>query len=86
MGLLAEVLGDEKAGTVECRLAIVVDRAHDELGPIEIVDRATRPFGADLQVLHRPCVVVGGDQIVEDDPVGDLTGELHHLHAGGPDV
>src|SRR5579864_3832596 len=37
-------------------------------------------------MLQCSFVVGRGDQVVEDDAVCDLAGELHHLHAGGPDV
>ncbi len=40
------------------------------------------PPGASIAwaVVRRP------DQVVEDDAVADLAGQLHHLHAGGADV
>ena len=37
-------------------------------------------------MLHGPVVVGGRDQVVEHGAVGDLAGQLHHLHAGGADV
>ena len=43
VGLLAEVLGDEQAGVVEGAVAVVVQRAHHELGPVDVVERAAGP-------------------------------------------
>ena len=38
------------------------------------------------EVLECRTVVRRRHQVVEDDAVGDLTGQLHHLHPGGADV
>jgi hypothetical protein len=50
---------------------------------------STRPagaLGARGEVLDRLLVVGRRDEVVQHDPVGDLAGELHHLHAGRADV
>jgi hypothetical protein len=60
--------------------------AHDELGAVDLVDRATGLGGAALERRDRVVVVGGRDEVVEHRTVGDLAGELHHLHAGGADV
>ena len=85
-GCWPEVLGDEQAGSVEGGLAIGIQRAHDELGPVDVVQAAARPRRTPLEMVQGAGVVVGGDEVVEDDAVGDLAGQLHHLHAGGTDV
>ena len=36
--LLAQVLRDEEASAVEGRLAVMIHGAHDELGPIDVVE------------------------------------------------
>ena len=43
VGLLAEVLGDEQAGGVERRCPVLVERAHDELGAVEVGRPSARP-------------------------------------------
>ena len=72
MGLLAQILGDEQTGAVEGGLAVVVDRANHELGPIDVVDGAADLVGPDGQMLQGLPVVVGRHQVVEHHPVGDL--------------
>ena len=81
MRLLAEVLRDHQPGAVEGRLPVAVDAAHDELRAVDVVDRAAGPRRAALQRLERLGVVGRVDEVVEHDAVGDLAGQLHHLHA-----
>jgi len=59
----------------------MIDGAHDELGTIDVVERASRLRSTDLQVLDRLTVVLGRDEIVQNRSVGDLAGQLHHLHS-----
>ena len=36
--------------------------------------------------VNGPADVVGGDHVVQDHSVADLTGQLQHLRSGGPQV
>ena len=84
--LLAEVLGDHHAGRVESLGTAVSHRTNNQLRSVEVVDTAAGPGRADLEVVHGLAVVLRRDQVVEYHPVGNLAGQLHHLHAGGSDV
>jgi hypothetical protein len=45
-----------------------------------------RTLRAGRERRHRGLVVLGTDEVVEQDAVADLARHLHHLHAGGADV
>ena len=60
--------------------------AHHQLRAVDVVNAAPSFVGAAAESLHCLGVVLRRDQIVEHDSIGDLAGELHHLHARGTDV
>src|SRR5262249_29253586 len=78
--LLPEVLSDELTRVVQRLRAILVERADDELWPVDLFDIAARPSGAGLQMLHSLSVVDRRYEIVEKHPVRNLSRQLHHLH------
>ena len=84
--LLAEVLRHELARAVERDRAVGVERADDELRPVDVVDGAAGARGALGERRHRLAVVAGPDEVVEQHAVADLAGERHHLHRGRADV
>src|SRR5690606_20701608 len=86
VGLLAQILGDQFPGPVQGFRSVPVDAADDELGPVDVVQRAARFGGAFRQQVEGFLVVGGGDQVVEDDAIRDFPRQLHHFRAGGADV
>ncbi len=56
--LLAQVLRDEQPRRVQRHPPVGIERAHDELRAIDVVERTPRALGADREVLERTLVVL----------------------------
>ncbi len=84
-GCWPEVLRHEQAGGVERRVAVVVHRAHHELRPVDVVERAPHARGTLGQCGERTLVVRRRHEVVEERAVADLARQLHHLQTGGAD-
>src|SRR5262249_39194883 len=84
--LLPQILGDQLPGPVQGYAPVAVQRAHYELWAVQVVQLASRPVDPRPEGRHRLAVVARRHQVVEENPVGDLAGQLQHAGAGGPDV
>ena len=61
VGLLAEVLRHEQPGVVERPVAVVVERAHDELRPVDVVDRTSGACAAPIARCSMAVALYAGD-------------------------
>src|SRR5262249_40272374 len=84
--LLSEILGYQLARVVDCSGSIRIERTDYQLRTIHASKLPPGTSAADLQMLHRLAIVRRGHEVVQQYPVRDFTGQLHHFHSGCSDV